>query len=170
VIKDVFPKLGTMDFAPFLSAIDIKGADATYTWLAGIDAIRFVQQYQEFGLKKRLPLFGYNVITDGPYLPSIGDAALGIITVGHYSYTLDTPKNRAFVKAYSAKYGERPSRYTMFGYSAAIVNWDSSRSSESRKVVEAGKTLRSGCCLWIRMWIPQTLTRFFGPCPHGVIP
>jgi branched-chain amino acid transport system substrate-binding protein len=119
VIKDVFPKLGTMDFAPFLSAIDIKGADATYAWFAGTDAIRFVQQYEEFGLKKRLPLFGYNVITDDPYLGSIGEAALGIITVGHYSYTLDTPKNRAFVKAYSTKYGEIPSRYNELGYTSA---------------------------------------------------
>jgi branched-chain amino acid transport system substrate-binding protein len=119
VIKEVYPKLGTMDFAPFLSAFDVKGADAVYAWFAGTDAIRFVQQYEEFGLKKRIPLFGYNVITDDPYLGSIGEAALGIITTGHYSYTLDTPKNRAFVKAYSAKYGEIPSRYNELGYTSA---------------------------------------------------
>jgi branched-chain amino acid transport system substrate-binding protein len=119
VIKDVFPKLGTMDFAPFLNSIDVEGADATYAWYAGTDAVRFVQQYNEFGLKKRLPLFGHNVITDDPYLASIGDAALGIITVGHYAYTIDTPRNRAFVKAYMEKYGEPPSRYSELGYTAA---------------------------------------------------
>jgi branched-chain amino acid transport system substrate-binding protein len=119
VIKEVFPKLGTMDFAPFLSTIDVKGADATYAWFAGTDAVRFDQQYEEFGLKKRLPLFGYNVITDDAYLASIGDAALGIITAGHYSYTLDNPKNRAFVKAYLAKYGEPPFRYSEEGYTSA---------------------------------------------------
>ena len=104
VIKEVYPKMGTMDFAPFLSVIDAKGADAVYTFYTGTDAVRFVQQFQEFGLKKRLPLFGHNTLTDDPYLPSIGDAALGIITVGHYSATLDTPRNRAFVKGYSAKH------------------------------------------------------------------
>jgi branched-chain amino acid transport system substrate-binding protein len=52
---------------------------------------------------------------------SIGEAALGIVTVGHYSFTLDTPRNRTFVKAYSAKYGEPPSRYSEFGYTAANV-------------------------------------------------
>ncbi len=119
VIKEVYAKLGTMDFAPFLSIIDVKGADATYAWFAGTDAVRFVQQYAEFGLKKRLALFGHNALTDDPYLASIGDAALGIITVGHYTYTLDTPRNRAFVKAYVAKYGEPPSRYSELGYSAA---------------------------------------------------
>ena len=121
VVKDVFPKMGTMDFAPFLTTIDVKGADAVYAWFAGTDAVRFDQQYEEFGLKKRLPLFGHNVITDDPYLASIGDAALGIITAGHYSYTLDTPENRAFVKAYQGKYGETPSRYSEFGYTAANV-------------------------------------------------
>ncbi len=119
VVKEVYPKLGTMDFAPFLSTIDVKGADATYAWFAGTDAVRFDQQYAEFGLKKKLPLFGHNVITDDPYLASIGDAALGLITTGHYAYTLDTPRNRAFVKAYTAKYGEPPSRYSELGYSAA---------------------------------------------------
>ncbi len=121
VIKEVFPKLGTMDYAPFLSTIDVKGADFVYTFFTGTDAVRFVQQYQEFGLKKRIPLFGHNVTTDDPYLASIGEAALGIVTVGHYSAALDTPRNRVFVKAYSGKYGEPPSRYSEFGYTAANV-------------------------------------------------
>lgn len=123
VIKEVYPKLGTMDFASFLSAIDVKGADAVYAWFAGTDAVRFVQQYQEFGLKKRLPLYGYGVIADDPYLASIGDAALGVITSCHYAFTIDTPRNRTFVKAYQAKWGEVPSRYSEFGYSAAQVIW-----------------------------------------------
>jgi branched-chain amino acid transport system substrate-binding protein len=121
IIKEVYPKMGTMDFAPFLSVIDAKGADLVYTFYTGTDAVRFVQQYQEFGLKKRLPLYGHNVLTDDPYLPSIGDSALGIVSVGHYSATIDTPKNRAFVKAYSSKYNDMPNRYTEFGYTAANV-------------------------------------------------
>jgi len=121
VIKGVYPKLGTMDFAPFLSSIDVKGADAVYAWFAGTDAIRFVQQYEEFGLKKRLPLLGYNVIADDPYLPSIGEAALGVINTGHYSYTINTPRNLAFVKAYQKKYGEIPSRYSELGYTSASL-------------------------------------------------
>jgi branched-chain amino acid transport system substrate-binding protein len=121
VIKEVYPKIGTMDFAPFLTAIDIEGADAVYAWFVGTDAVRFVQQYQEFGLKKRLPLFGFVTIADDPYLPSVGDAVLGIITGTHYPVNLDTPKNRAFIKAYRGKYGEPPSRYSEYGYTAGIL-------------------------------------------------
>ncbi|HVN24884.1 MAG TPA: penicillin-binding protein activator [Syntrophorhabdales bacterium] len=121
VIKEVYPKLGTMDFAPFLAAIDVKGADAVFGFYAGTDAVRFVQQYQEFGLKKRLPLYGHAAMVDDPYLPSIGDAAIGLITSGHYTFMIDSPKNKAFVKAYNAKYGENPSRYSEFGYVSAQV-------------------------------------------------
>jgi branched-chain amino acid transport system substrate-binding protein len=119
VIKEVYPKVGTMDFASFLAAIDVEGADAVYAWFVGTDAIRFVQQYQEFGLKKRLPLFGFITIADDPYLPSVGEAALGIIAGTHYPVNLDTPKNRAFIKAYRGKYGEPPYRYSEYGYVAA---------------------------------------------------
>jgi branched-chain amino acid transport system substrate-binding protein len=119
VIKEVYPKLGTMDFAPFLTTIDVKGADAVYAWFVGTDAVRFVQQYEEFGLKKRLPLFGYVTIADDPYLPGVGEAALGIIAGSHYPVNLDTPKNRAFIKAYRGKYGEPPYRYSEYGYTAA---------------------------------------------------
>jgi branched-chain amino acid transport system substrate-binding protein len=118
VIKEVYPKLGTMDFAPFLTAIDVQGADAVYAYFNGIDAIRFVQQYQEFGLKKRLPLFGYNAIAVDSYLPIIGEASLGVITTVPYSFTLDTPPNRAFVKAYSGKYGGPPSLLSEHSYTA----------------------------------------------------
>jgi branched-chain amino acid transport system substrate-binding protein len=119
ILKEVYPKMGTMDFAPYLSSIDVKGADAVMAWTTGTDDIRFVQQYQEFGLKKRLPLFGGQVvIADDPYLSSIGDAALGITSLSHYPPTLDTPRNRAFVKAYTAKYNETPSRYSEYGYAA----------------------------------------------------
>jgi branched-chain amino acid transport system substrate-binding protein len=108
-----------MDFASFITAIDVKGADAVFAWYAGTDAVRFVQQYQEFGLKKRLPLYGHGVIADDPYLPSMGDAALGVVTSCHYAWTLDTPRNNAFVKAYQGKWGEVPSRYSEYGYVSA---------------------------------------------------
>jgi len=119
VIKEVFPKMGTMDFASYLSAIDVKGADAAYAFFSGTDSIRFVQQYQEFGLKKRLPLFGFVTIVDEQNLASIGDAALGVVSVSQYPLNLDTPANRAFTKAYQKKFNEAPSRYGEMGYVSA---------------------------------------------------
>ncbi len=118
IAKEVYTALNTMDYAPFFTAVDVKGVDAIYPWYSGTDAVRFVQQYQEFGLKKRLPLYSQVTIVDDPYLSQIGDAAIGIIASTHYPVNADTPANRAFVKAYTAKYGDHPSRYSEYGYTA----------------------------------------------------
>ncbi len=118
ILKEVYPKVGTMDYAPFLTAMDVKGADAAYAWYSGTDAVRFVQQYQEFGLKKKLPLFGGVTIIDDPYLASIGDAAIGAIGLTHYPVNLDTRRNLAFIEASKKKYGDHPSRYSEYGYTA----------------------------------------------------
>jgi branched-chain amino acid transport system substrate-binding protein len=118
IAKEVYTALNTMDYASFFSTVDVKGVEAIYPWYSGTDAVRFVQQYQEFGLKKRLPLYSQVTIVDDPYLSSIGDAAIGTIASTHYPVNADTPQNQAFVKGYTAKYGAHPSRYSEYGYTA----------------------------------------------------
>jgi branched-chain amino acid transport system substrate-binding protein len=118
IVKEVYTALNTMDYAPFFASIDVKGVDAVYPWASGTDAVRIVQQYQELGLKKRLPMYSQVTIVDDPYLSSIGDAAIGIIASTHYPVNADTPENRAFIKAYRSKYNEHPSRYSEYGYTA----------------------------------------------------
>ena len=117
IVKEIYAPLNTADFAPYLPQLAGVGADAVYAWFAGADAIRFVKAYREYGLK--LPLLGYASLVDDIILPALGDSALGIITVGHYSATLDTPENRAFVKEYEAKYNALPTRYSEQGYVSA---------------------------------------------------
>lgn len=121
VIKEIWPPMGTMDFPPFLAAADVKDADAAYAFFGGSDAGRFIQQFKEFGLKERLPLYGYTSIVDDAYLAGIGEAAVGIITQSGYPVVLNTPQNQAFVEAYIKKYGESPmppNRYSETGYVA----------------------------------------------------
>lgn len=129
VLKGVFPKLGTIDFSSFLPAMDVAGAEALFVFFAGTDAVHFVKQYGEFGLKKKLPLYGGAVINDDPYLEAMGDAAIGTIAQTHYPNKLDTPENKAFVAAYTKKTGEDTNRYAEYGYTAGLV------------IVEAAKAL-----------------------------
>ena len=55
---------------------------------AGTDAVRFVKQYHGSGLGQRLPLTGHSALTVETILPALGDAALGIVTVGAYTLAL----------------------------------------------------------------------------------
>ncbi len=119
VVQEIYPPLATPDFAPYLSQIDPARADAVYAWVAGADAVRFVKQYAEYGLKERIPLFGYATLTDDPLLPAEGDAALGIVCMGLYTPQLTLPANVKFVREYESAYGETPSRYSETGYTGA---------------------------------------------------
>ena len=119
IVKEIYAPLGTADFAPFLSQVMGIQADAVWAWFGGADGIRFVKQYREFGLADRYPLIGYNVLTDDVILPAIGDTAIGVITVGGYSATINTPENKAFVQEYDQRHKVWPSRYSESGYIAA---------------------------------------------------
>jgi branched-chain amino acid transport system substrate-binding protein len=119
IVKEIYAPLNTADFAPFMAQVGGVGADAVYAWFAGADSIRFVKAYREFGLAGKLPLYAYNTLVDDVLLPTLGDAALGIVSVGHYSAALDTPENRAFVREYESRYGGWPTRYVELGYVSA---------------------------------------------------
>jgi branched-chain amino acid transport system substrate-binding protein len=119
IVKEIYAPLNTPDFAPFMAQVSGLTADAVYAWFAGADSIRFVKAYGEYGLAGKLPLLAYNTLVDDVLLPTLGDAALGIISVGHYSAALDTPENRAWVREYEAKYKAWPTRYVELGYVSA---------------------------------------------------
>jgi len=76
-------------------------ADAVYAWFAGADSIRFVKAYKDYGLAGKLPLLAYNTLVDDVLLPALGDTALGIVSIGHYSATSTRrePGLRAGVRA-----------------------------------------------------------------------
>lgn len=111
VIQKLWPPLGTADFAPYLAQIR-KDADAVFALMVAASALRFPKQYQDAGLKARLPLIGGGVTMDEFVLPSLGDEAIGTITPLIYSAAIDTPINKRFVKDYRAKFGKVPSYYS----------------------------------------------------------
>ena len=120
IAAEIYPPFDTHDFGPYLRQAAAVGADAVYAWFAGADAIRFVQQYGDSGLA-RLPLTGHSALTADTILPKIGEAALGIVSVGSYSAAVDTPENRQFVREYEAAFDSWPSRYSECGWIAAAL-------------------------------------------------
>jgi branched-chain amino acid transport system substrate-binding protein len=83
-------------------------------------ALRFVRQYQEFGLKERLPLIGPGHMTDEVNLLQMGNEAVGVVTTLHYSAALENQWNRAFVAEYRAKFNKGPNAYAEAGYATAL--------------------------------------------------
>lgn len=109
----------TQDFGPYLANAKASGADAVYVFFAGGEAISFVKQYDSFGLKADMPLYGSGFLTSSLYVNAQGPAAEGVIAALHYVPTLENPENAAFVAAFKEKTGRVPSEYAVHGYDAA---------------------------------------------------
>src|SRR2546428_9303623 len=90
IVQKLWPPLGTADFAPYISQLK-RDADAVFAQFSGADALRFAKQYDEAGLKAKLPLIGGGTFTDEHVLRTMGDEVLGVITPLHYSAALERP-------------------------------------------------------------------------------
>jgi len=129
VLKEIWPPLGTTDFSPYL--IDIKSINppVTYDFMPGADAIRFIQQYTEFGLKEKMPLTGFTII-DSLTISALGKAALGVISATTYTDTVDNPQSKQFVTDYQAKYKALPDIFSDYGYVAARAVYEALKSTD----------------------------------------
>jgi branched-chain amino acid transport system substrate-binding protein len=118
IVQKLWPPLGTTDFGPYLAQIK-RDADAVFAVMVAASSLRFPKQYQDAGLKARLPLIGGGTSFDEFVLPSLGDEAIGAITPLIYSAAIDTPVNKRFVKEFRTKYGKVPGYYAEASYTAA---------------------------------------------------
>ncbi len=118
IVQKLWPPLGTTDFGPFLAQIK-RDADAVFAVMVAASSLRFPKQYQDAGLKARLPLIGGGTTFDEFVLPALGDEAIGAISPLIYSAAIDTPVNQRFVKEFRKKYGKVPGYYAEASYTAA---------------------------------------------------
>lgn len=121
VVKKIAVPLGNADFAPFLSQISPSEADTVWAMFFGADAIAFIKQYAQFGLKDKLPLVGSPGLAYEKTLPAMREAALGTTIPLWYTIDLDNAANKAFVEAFRAEYKSFPGGTASSGYVAALV-------------------------------------------------
>jgi branched-chain amino acid transport system substrate-binding protein len=122
VVAEDYPKLGETDYAPYLTKIKRSGAKAVFAFFSGTDAVNFVKQYDQFGLKQSIKLTGAGFLTEPDVLPAQGGSALGILTGHFYTPLLDNPVNHRFVKEFRDKFfGKLPDGFACQGYDTAEV-------------------------------------------------
>lgn len=97
------------DFVPFMQRVKDAKPDAIFAFNpAGKQATAQMKAYADLGLNKAgIKYIGPGDITTDEELQTMGDAALGVLTVHHYSAAADRPANKAFVAAYKKEYGEK---------------------------------------------------------------
>src|SRR5437879_8451013 len=94
---------------------------------AGDHAAAVVKTYAALGMREAgIKLIGPGDITQDTKLQAMGAAAVGLITMHHYTADLDNPENKRFVEAWKKEYGASttPDFMAVGGYDgvAAIVH------------------------------------------------
>jgi len=109
------------DFTPFMQRVKDGKPDCFYAFVpAGPHAAAMVKTYGDVGLRAAgIKLIGPLDIIQDTKLQSMGDPAVGMVTMGHYAADYDTPANRAFVKAWKEAYGASSTPDFM-----AVAGWD----------------------------------------------
>jgi branched-chain amino acid transport system substrate-binding protein len=117
VVQKIWVPLNALDFAPFLAQVPTDVDAVCAVFVAG-QAVRFVKQYGESGLKSKIPLIGTGVMTDESALRGMGDEAIGIVGALLWSPTLQNPANQTFMKLAEAKFGRTPAYFHAVMYSS----------------------------------------------------
>jgi branched-chain amino acid transport system substrate-binding protein len=132
VLKEIFTPVGTNDFSAYLADIRSMNAPAVYGFMVGSEAGRFVRQFQQFGLKGRVKLLGFQSTLDSDTFPLQGNSAVGGLSTSIYCETLDTPENNAFVQVYEKKHKELPGIFSESGYTAMRIIDDAAKSVDGK--------------------------------------
>lgn len=131
--------VGTKDFSPYIAQLKAANVDAIWVAEVGRDAIAFVKQAQEFGLKTKI--IGHSLLINF-MIDATGKALEG--TQGTITYTpdIDNPRNKAFVAAWKAKFNRLPSDNEGQAYNGAQVIFDGVKKAGSVKPGDVSKALR----------------------------
>ncbi len=120
VVGEAYPPLGeTKDFGPYLAKIKAAAPDVTYVFFAGGPAIKFVKEYDAFGLKGAIPLAGAGWLTSALYIQKEGAAAEGILGALNYVPAIDLPANHEFQQAFKERHGRGGSEFGVQAYDSA---------------------------------------------------
>jgi branched-chain amino acid transport system substrate-binding protein len=108
VIGSVRIPLANPDFTPFMQRIKDAKPDVIFGFNpAGKSATGMMKAYSDIGLAKDgVKYIGTGDIVPDDELQLMGDVALGVMTVHHYSANSSRPSNKAFVEAFKKEYGK----------------------------------------------------------------
>ena len=118
VIGSVRIPVANPDFSAFVQRAKDANPDSIFVFIpGGTQPAALAKTLVERGIDvNKTHIFGQGELTEPAALKSMGDLALGLITVYHYDYNHNSRLNLAFVKAYHAAYGRNPDIYSIGGY------------------------------------------------------
>jgi branched-chain amino acid transport system substrate-binding protein len=109
IVGKVRIPLANPDFVPFMQRAKDARPDVVFSFVpAGRQATQIMKAYGDLGMDKAgVKFIGPGDITTDEELPNMGDVALGVMTMHHYSAAATRPANKAFIAAWKKEYGAK---------------------------------------------------------------
>jgi branched-chain amino acid transport system substrate-binding protein len=113
-------KVGEPELTPYLTAITAAKPDAVIFATGGGSMVNAMKATKATGFAEKIPMFIHTATEHSTLAPLGLDAAEKVIGTSNYHfYYPDTPKNKAFAKAFKDAYGREPKVGALYGYLAA---------------------------------------------------
>jgi len=120
IVEEIYTKLGQQDYQAEITQMQSKNPKAVFAFYPGGMGIQFLRQYDQAGLRGKLPL--YTVYTvDEISIPAVKDSAVGIQETRYWSPDLKNKANERFVGDYKKKYGKLPVFYGAQSYDSILL-------------------------------------------------
>jgi branched-chain amino acid transport system substrate-binding protein len=112
-------KLGEPELTPYLTAISAAKPDAVIFASGGVSMVNVMKAAKATGFAEKIPMFIHTATEHSTLAPLGLDAPEKVLgTSNYYFYYPDTPKNKAFAKAFKDAYGREPKVGALYGYLA----------------------------------------------------
>ena len=120
IVEEALVPLKSLDFQAQLSKLSAAKPDALFTFMPGGLGISLIKQFNQAGLKGKVPIISA-FTADEATLPALKGAAEGIYGALTWAPNTDNPQNKKFVAEYLAAYKAVPASYAMQAYDAAML-------------------------------------------------
>lgn len=134
----VFAPTGTKDYSTYITKIRQVNPAGLYVAMTGDDATAFYQQAAQFKLGEKVQMV--TELVDILNLKPGGEAMLGLIGSTRYSFTYDSPENKAFVRRFEAELKQVPDTFDGEQYQALQVLFraiEKARSTDTAPLIKA---------------------------------
>jgi branched-chain amino acid transport system substrate-binding protein len=134
-------KVGEPELTPYLTAISAKKPDAVIFSPGGATITNLMKVSKTTGFAEKFPICLHTATEHSNLAPLGSDAPEKVIGTSNYHfYYPDTPKNKAFAKAFKDAYGREPRVGALYGYLAAqfiTKALDKAGSMDKEKFIDA---------------------------------
>jgi branched-chain amino acid transport system substrate-binding protein len=133
------------DYAPFLQRVKDAKPDALFVFVPSGEGAAVMKQFTDRGLAAAgIRLICTGDVLDDDLMPSIGTAALGVVSSHHYSAAHPSPENKAYVDAFMKMNKDmRPNFHSVGAYDGMHLLYEALKktkgATDGEKLVEAMK-------------------------------